>query len=605
MKYVGSFIIEDDMLQNVDREKFGDPKPKHIVRYRVKKMHEQFLKGESVTAQAQFLRCLLVSKKLKEAWSLLGIQKETKDTKVKQNVAENIAGAIKSIGKSRKRDTSAARRIIQTAIISSSTRKARLTTRIARVIGTSRKTLYKYNKFRLRIDENDELACWAIICRQPYKDRLGENVKAMIHEYWVANSRVSPNARDVIRRRISRNQYESHPKHILEMTQIELFNKYKDEHKEAIVSINTFVQQKPWYVRPITVRDTCCCRYHVEFELYYDTFLRFGKTFWEKSPPSTIRAFITEILCERDNHEIFYNKRCVGGKKCDGCGELALFHQKYPIDMNDQSLSNIIVDWKRYEYVSYNSGGASSKRIDLQEDKIVVTEFLKKFEKEIYKYIKHSHRARWQDIQFKQSRNVFPVGTIFSVVDFAENYTFQAQKEIQSEYYHSDQVSIFVHVLYRHAQHNVDDIESTNDNRHVIKEYHFYISDDRMHDTHYVQHCFDIIYDSLKTRGILINEHWIWSDGCAGQFKSSRSFFWLCRLQRKTNIKHHWNFFETGHGKGEHDGAGACVKRALRRHQMSHSADRFVSADQVVQWCRLNLSHEYNHRSKDVRRYEL
>ena len=136
MKYVGSFVIEDDMLQNIDREKFGDPKPKHIVRYRVKKMHEQFLKGESVIAQAQFLRCLLVSKKLKEAWSLLGIQKETKDTKVKQNVAENIAGAIKSIGKSRKKDTSTARRIIQTAIISSSTRKARLTTRIARVIGT-------------------------------------------------------------------------------------------------------------------------------------------------------------------------------------------------------------------------------------------------------------------------------------------------------------------------------------------------------------------------------------------------------------------------------------------------------------------------------------
>ena len=31
-------------------------------------------------------------------------------------------------------------------------------------------------------------------------------------------------------------------------------------------------------------------------------------------------------------------------------------------------------------------------------------------------------------------------------------------------------------------------------------------------------------------------------------------------LIQKTNIKHHWNFFETGHGKGEHDGARACVK---------------------------------------------
>ena len=65
------------------------------------------------------------------------------------------------------------------------------------------------------------------------------------------------------------------------------------------LSINTFVQQKSWYVRPITIRDTCCCLYHVEFELYYDTFLLFGKTFWLNLPPSTIRAFIFEILCEK------------------------------------------------------------------------------------------------------------------------------------------------------------------------------------------------------------------------------------------------------------------------------------------------------------------
>jgi hypothetical protein len=70
------------------------------------------------------------------------------------------------------------------------------------------------------------------------------------------------------------------------------------------------------------------------------------------------------------------------------------------------------------------------------------------------------------------------------VVDFAENYTFVAQREIQSEYYHSDQVSILVHALYRHAQQSVDNTENTNENQHVIKEYHFYISDDYTHDTH-------------------------------------------------------------------------------------------------------------------------
>jgi hypothetical protein len=73
---------------------------------------------------------------------------------------------------------------------------------------------------------------------------------------------------------------------------------------------------------------------------------------------------------------------------------------------------------------------------------------------------------------------VFPPGTILSVVYFAENYTFVAQKKIQSEYYHSDQVTIFVHILYRHAQWSLSNIEDTNDNPHVIKEYHFYISND-------------------------------------------------------------------------------------------------------------------------------
>ena len=64
---------------------------------------------------------------------------------------------------------------------------------------------------------------------------------------------------------------------------------------------------------------------------------------------------------------------------------------------------------------------------------------------------------------------IFPAEIFLSVVDFAEYYTFATQKEIQSEYYHSDQVSIFVHVLYSHSQQDVDGIESMCDNRDVIK----------------------------------------------------------------------------------------------------------------------------------------
>ena len=69
------------------------------------------------------------------------------------------------------------------------------------------------------------------------------------------------------------------------------------------------------------------------------------------------------------------------------------------------------------------------------------------------------------------------------------------------------------------------------------------------------------------------------------------------------NIKHRWNFFETGHGKGEHDGARACVKRALRRWKMNHYSRRFHSFTEVVQWYKSHLSHDCSQQSKNVHRY--
>ena len=111
----------------------------------------------------------------------------------------------------------------------------------------------------------------------------------------------------------------------------------------------------------------------MEFQLYYDTFLNFGRTFWKDSPPpSTIHGFISQIICGRESHELFYQKKCIGGKKCDDCGHSTKFQNKYRTDINDQSLSNMKAKWKRYEDIHTSIQGSSSttsaKRIDLQEE---------------------------------------------------------------------------------------------------------------------------------------------------------------------------------------------------------------------------------------------
>ena len=107
-------------------------------------------------------------------------------------------------------------------------------------------------------------------------------------------------------------------------------------------------------------------------------------------------------------------------------------------------------------------------------------------------------------------RDTFPLGTILSMVEFAENYTLQPQNEIQSQYYHSEQVSIMVHIMYRHGL-------DSNEEKHVIlKESHFYISDNRTHDIHYMQHCFKLFYDHVIDMDIPFYHDFIWSDDCDG-----------------------------------------------------------------------------------------
>ena len=99
-------------------------------------------------------------------------------------------------------------------------------------------------------------------------------------------------------------------------------------------------------------------------------------------------------------------------------------------------------------------------------------------------------------------------------------------------------MSIFVHVLYIDDQESIDGRVCTPQPDDVIKEYHFYVSDDCEHDMFFVQHCFGLIYDSLKKNGVSFTKHWIWSDECAGNFKLACSFYWLSRLHKETGIRH-------------------------------------------------------------------
>ena len=78
------------------------------------------------------------------------------------------------------------------------------------------------------------------------------------------------------------------------------------------------------------------------------------------------------------------------------------------------------------------SGGEGS-RCELVAKEISVASFISDFKANLfYKYARHSHRSQCLDQQFRMCKETFSIGTIISVVDFAENYTLQPQNETQS-----------------------------------------------------------------------------------------------------------------------------------------------------------------------------
>ena len=68
------------------------------------------------------------------------------------------------------------------------------------------------------------------ICRVPQKDRISEDVKRQVIEFWTTHSRVSSNRCDTIQ--IKDQEIEAkieHPKKFIEITQSKLFQTFKQE----------------------------------------------------------------------------------------------------------------------------------------------------------------------------------------------------------------------------------------------------------------------------------------------------------------------------------------------------------------------------------------
>jgi hypothetical protein len=101
----------------------------------------------------------------------------------------------------------------------------------------------------------------AIVCSGPRNDKVSNEWRNMIVEFWNENFIVSSNRRDVLTQRLSRGVREEHQKHLLDNSQTDLFHKFQDAHHDIVIGKQTFEAIKPWYIHLNKVRN-----YRLQFQ---------------------------------------------------------------------------------------------------------------------------------------------------------------------------------------------------------------------------------------------------------------------------------------------------------------------------------------------------
>ena len=97
---------------------------------------------------------------------------------------------------------------------------------MTKLIYVSRKTFHKHTKFRVRVDENDEVVCWDLIIEETYHDRLLIVIKPTMVEIWESHSHAISDQNHVLRQHLSRGVYVEHTKNVLEMKEGALFEEF-------------------------------------------------------------------------------------------------------------------------------------------------------------------------------------------------------------------------------------------------------------------------------------------------------------------------------------------------------------------------------------------
>ncbi|XP_047126478.1 uncharacterized protein LOC124807875 [Hydra vulgaris] len=331
----------------------------------------------------------------------------------------------------------------------------------------------------------------------------------------------------------------------------ELYVLYKENNPEIQISYSKFASLRPkWCILPGAsgTHSVCVCSYHQNAILLVDAL----------NIELTYKDLLLKTVCSVENKECML-------AQCDNCPGKELLTM-YLYEIFGEYEDDFEIHYKQWQ---------TTDRATLLSLTTDVPTFIELLVSCFEKLQSHSYIAKSQSQYLNQLKENMDQSNIIILGDFAENYAFVVQDEIQSYHWNTQQCSLHPLVIYYKEENGVV--------KHIS---YCFISDDITHDVTYVYKIFQLIIPILKTKFLDLSKLHLFTDGCAGQYKNCKSFYNLCQLETEFSLKIEWNFFATSHGKSPCDGIGGTVKRLTAQESLKRPyRNQILTSEAMYEFC--------------------
>ncbi|CAG2208455.1 unnamed protein product [Mytilus edulis] len=354
---------------------------------------------------------------------------EIEEHKTSKALTEDLKTVIDNCKRKRSDDSLKTMNVIISSVSGEKISDNKCRKKLARKLGLPVRRVSRGHAIRTRILKSEK-SSWTYTNRKTRSDAITPDTKKRIYEFWCKPgiSRPTGNKADIKRVRIGPKTYSSHMTHILEKTQTDVYLDFIGENPSIKIAQRMFERCKPYFVRPVRPKDrqTCCCKYHVEFKTVFKSCMEFRKKLLIENEPNecystpvydSISDVVNATLCEKVDGS--HNLQCLK-RNCSDCGVKILNFLPCELDVSDTA-----------EFVKW----------ELVKKESQVGELFSYFRKLIETFPVHQHRATWQNEQFQNLVRNLPEKQCVCVHDFSENYRCSELTEIQSAYFQKTEVS--------------------------------------------------------------------------------------------------------------------------------------------------------------------